>query len=90
MPRNYRQEYDRYHASPEQKKNRAARNKARAEATKSGKVSKGDGKDVGHKIPLSKGGTNQPSNRRVQFRSKNRSQGGKIGNRKGKARGGRN
>jgi len=90
MPRNYRQEYDRYQGTPEQKKNRAARNKARAEAVKAGKASKGDGKDVGHKVPLSKGGTNKPSNHKVQSRSKNRSQGGKIGNRKGKARGGRN
>jgi hypothetical protein len=29
MPRNYRQEYDRYHSRPEQRRNRASRNKAR-------------------------------------------------------------
>ena len=37
MPtRNYRQEYDRYHARPAQKKRRAARNKANSIAGKSG------------------------------------------------------
>ena len=35
-----------YGAQPEQKKNRAARNAARAKMMKAGKVKKGDGKDV--------------------------------------------
>jgi hypothetical protein len=43
-------------ASPEQKKNRAARNAARAKLMKEGKVSKGDGKDVAHKVAFDKGG----------------------------------
>lgn len=47
--RNYTREYQTYHASPEQKKKRAARNKARRQAMKEGKVRKGDGKDVHHK-----------------------------------------
>ena len=47
--RNYRKEYDDYHGTPEQKKRRAGRNKARSEMEKAGKVSKGDGKDVDHK-----------------------------------------
>jgi hypothetical protein len=38
-----------YNAKPEQKKKRAARNKARREMIKAGKVRKGDGKDVAHK-----------------------------------------
>lgn len=38
-----------------------------------GKVRKGDGKDVDHKTPLSKGGKNTPSNLRVVDASKNRS-----------------
>lgn len=48
MARDYRREYDEYHAKPEQKKRRAQRNAARAKAAKSGKVSKGDGKEVDH------------------------------------------
>ena len=46
--RNYRKEYDEYHAKPAQKKRRAARNKARREAEKRGAVRKGDGKEVDH------------------------------------------
>lgn len=88
--RNYRREYDSYHASPEQKKNRAARNKARASAERAGKVSKGDGKDVGHRKSLKSGGSKSVSNTKVQSRSSNRSHGGKIGSKAGKARGGRN
>jgi hypothetical protein len=75
--RNYRQEYLANGASAKQKKQRAARNKARAEAVKSGKVRKGDGKDIDHKIPLNKGGSKSKSNTRVQSASKNRSNGGK-------------
>ena len=47
--RNYRKEYDDYHAKPEQKKRRADRNAARRKATRSGAVHKGDGKEVDHK-----------------------------------------
>lgn len=56
--RNYAMEYQSYHASPEQKKNRAARNAARAKLMKKGKVKKGDGKDVAHVKAMDKGGTN--------------------------------
>ena len=38
-----------------------------------GKVSKGDGKDVDHKNPLSKGGGTSRSNLRVTSKSANRS-----------------
>jgi len=38
-----------------------------------GKVSKGDGKDVAHKKPLAKGGSNKKSNLKVASQSKNRS-----------------
>ena len=64
-----------YQATTEQKKNRAKRNAARREAMKAGKVRKGDGKDVHHKTPLSKGGTNAKRNLAVQSRSKNRGHG---------------
>ena len=46
--RDYRKEYDEYHASPEQKKRRAQRNAARRKAVKQGRVRKGDGKEVDH------------------------------------------
>ena len=38
-----------------------------------GKVKKGDGKDIDHKRPLSKGGSTSRSNLRVISASKNRS-----------------
>ena len=46
--RNYRKEYDEYHAKPAQKKRRAQRNAARKAAMKRGTVHKGDGKEVHH------------------------------------------
>ena len=49
MARDYKKEYDNYHAQPEQKKRRAARNAARAAMQEAGAVRKGDGKDVDHK-----------------------------------------
>ena len=71
--RNYREEYDTYHAKPEQKKNRAMRNAARAKMEKAGKVHKGDGKEVDHfKKPLRSGGSNAASNLRVTSQGKNR------------------
>ena len=47
--RDYRDEYDSYHGTSEQKKRRAQRNSARAAAVKSGKAKKGDGKEVHHR-----------------------------------------
>lgn len=70
--RDYAKEYRTYHASEEQKKNRAARNAARAKLAKAGRVKKGDGKDVDHRKMLSSGGTNATSNLRVVDPSKNR------------------
>jgi 5-methylcytosine-specific restriction endonuclease McrA len=65
--------YDKaYNAKPEQVKNRVARNQARAELMKAGKVAKGDGKDVDHKKPLDKGGSNDTSNLRVTSKTENR------------------
>ena len=71
--RDHRREYDEYHSSEEQKKRRAKRNAARRELEKEGVVRKGDGKDVDHKRPLSKGGGNHRSNLRAVPASKNRS-----------------
>jgi hypothetical protein len=61
-----------YNARPEQVANRVARNQARAEMEKAGKVRKGDGKDVDHKTPLRSGGGNGKKNLRVMPASKNR------------------
>ncbi len=68
--RDYRDEYDSYHGSESQKKRRAARNKARRKLEQSGRVRKGDGKDVDHKDgnPLN----NSSANIRVMDQSKNR------------------
>lgn len=71
--RDYKAEYQNYQGSEEQKTNRAARNAARAKLMKEGKVKKGDGKDVDHKTPISKGGGNARGNLRVQTASSNRS-----------------
>lgn len=82
--RNYKQEYKTSQSSPEQKKRRAQRNKARAAAIKAGRVKKGDGKDIDHPT------RNTASKKtRVLSASKNRSHGGKVGSRAGKAAGGR-
>lgn len=53
--RNYKKEYRDYHGTPEQKKRRAQRNKARASAAKKGQVKKGDGKEVDHVAKNRKG-----------------------------------
>ena len=66
-----------YNAKPSSKKDRAARNKARAEAIKDGRAKKGDGKDIDHKKKLKKGGSNAKSNTRVRNRSANRKDNGR-------------
>lgn len=72
MARDYAKEYRDYHASEEQKKNRAQRNAARRELERDGRVHKGDGKDVDHKRPISKGGSNRDSNLQVVSKGQNR------------------
>lgn len=71
--RDYRKEYDKYAGRPEIIKKRVEQNKARRMMEKEGKVRKGDGKDVDHKRPLSKGGKTTRSNLQVKSRSSNRS-----------------
>jgi hypothetical protein len=79
-PRPYKKEYSEYHASEEQKKNRAMRNAARRKAMQDGKAAKGDGKDVHHTKAISKGGNNKgklqvvpaPKNRSFDRDSKNK------------------
>ena len=72
-PRPYKKEYEQYDGTPAVKKKRAARNKARRMMEREGLVHKGDGKDVDHKRPLSKGGTTTRSNIRVKSATANRS-----------------
>ena len=65
----------------------AKRHRARRKLKKSGvKVA---GKDVGHKKSLKSGGSNAKSNLKAESVKSNRSKGGKSGNKKGKAAGGR-
>lgn len=72
--RNY--SYDtKYESSPTQRRNRSERITARRELTKEGVVRKGDGKDVDHRQPLSKGGSNARSNLRAISASANRAKG---------------
>ena len=59
-----------YNSQPEQKKNRASRNAARAAAMKDGKVRKGDGQDVDHKNMNPRDNSN--GNLKVMDKSKNR------------------
>jgi hypothetical protein len=70
MPRNYSAEYDKFHASPAAKKDRAARNKARRALSKAGRVKKGDGKDIDHADGNPR--NNAPSNLKVMPKSRNR------------------
>ena len=77
MVRDYRAEYDNYHSSAKQKKNRAARNSARRTMEKKGRVKKGDGNDVTHRNgdPRDNGSKNlgvlTASNNRSYKRTKN-------------------
>ena len=71
--RDYKQEYATTNGTEEAKKKRAQNNKARRMLMREGLVHKGDGKDVDHKTPLSKGGTTARSNLRVKSASDNRS-----------------
>ena len=70
-----------YNATRKEKDRRNASNKARRKLG----LKKGDGKDAGHK----QRGDNSMSNFTVQERASNRSHGGKIGSKAGKAKGGR-
>jgi len=71
--RDYKRENELYNSRPEQIKARSERTMLRREANEKGITSKGDGKDLDHKKPLSKGGSNSLSNARVTSKSENRS-----------------
>lgn len=73
--KNYKRDYvqERKTESKQRKEARVMRNQARQEMIKEGKAAVGDGKDVGHKKAISKGGTNHKGNLAVQKASANRS-----------------
>ena len=68
MARDYRKEYDNYHSSDKQKKNRAGRNLARRMMKKRVGIK---GKDVDHKDGNPR--NNSRSNLRIRSKSANRS-----------------
>jgi 5-methylcytosine-specific restriction endonuclease McrA len=74
--KNYKRDYaqeNKYKSTPDQIHKRVLRNKARADALEAGVVHKGDGKQIDHKTPLSKGGSNAKSNLRVVAHGANES-----------------
>jgi len=75
--RDYRQEYKtakgRGEVASGPNGDNAKRKRLRRQFEAQGKVHKGDGKDVDHKTPLSKGGGNTKRNGRVVSASNNRS-----------------
>lgn len=71
--RDYKKENLLYNSKPEQIKNRSERTTARRQANAAGVTHKGDGKDIDHIVPLSKGGSNAKSNQRVVSQTANRS-----------------
>lgn len=71
--RDYKKENRLYKSKPEQIAKRVARNKARRQFLKAGRVHKGDNLEVDHRVPLSKGGSTSNSNLRVRTASANHS-----------------
>lgn len=78
-PRPYKKEWEQQQARDE-KKSRATRERARyhmdkngADKNNNGKADAREGKDIDHKRPISKGGTNSKSNLRIVSASNNRS-----------------
>lgn len=71
--RDYKKEYAKYAGKPAAIKDRSERTTLRRKANAEGITSKGDGRDLDHVKPLSKGGSNTLGNTRVVSRSENRS-----------------
>jgi len=61
-----------YNKRPSVQNKRVLQNRARRRALAAGKVRKGDGKDVHHKVMLAKGGSRKDSNTAVLSRKANR------------------
>ncbi len=64
-----------YKSSPVEKAKRARRDKIRAKLQKSGRVTAGKRQSIDHKTPMSKGGSDSPSNLRITTISKNSAHG---------------
>lgn len=79
--RDYKKERAKYHSRPEQMANNAKRKRARRALEREGRVHPFDGKEVDHKKPLKRGGSNASGNLRVRSRSSNRSVSKTSGNR---------
>lgn len=71
MPRDYKEEYAKFHSSTASKRDRASRNRVRRAAERKGIVRKGDGRDIDHVNGNPR--DNRRSNLRVTSRSHNRS-----------------
>jgi hypothetical protein len=82
-PRPYKKEYEQQKSRGEhtdrmeRQRARRAMDKTGKDANGNGKADKREGKDVAHKKPLSKGGTNKDGYT-VQSQSKNRAAGGAL------------
>ena len=70
--RDYKAEYARWGKSKKARANNNARKRNRYWFEKEGKVKPGDGKEIDHKVPLCKGGSNKRSNLRVVSKATNR------------------
>jgi hypothetical protein len=71
--RDYKKENRLFNSKPNERKKRSERTVARRQANAAGITHKGDGKDLDHIKPLSKGGSTAKSNLRVVSASSNRS-----------------
>ena len=71
--RDYKKEYEKYAGKPAAIHARSERTVLRRQANAKGITHKGDGKDLDHIRPLSKGGANKLSNTRVVSEHQNRS-----------------
>ena len=72
-PEGVKHSYKKFQSSKKAKKDRAARNKARRQALREGRVHRGDGKEIDHIKGLASGGSTAKSNTRVVSRTFNRS-----------------
>lgn len=61
-----------YNATPEQKALGVERRRERRHEIAAGKVAIGDGKDIAHIVPASRGGKTVPSNLKVEDAKRNR------------------
>jgi 5-methylcytosine-specific restriction endonuclease McrA len=73
VARDYKRENEVTKSKPKNIAKRVERNKARRKAIRDGLVSVGDGKELDHIKPISKGGTSNKSNIRLTTKSQNSS-----------------